>query len=277
MTYKEAYEFGVEALNRESVLDAKLDARILLEYICQTDRSYLYVHGEEVVSEKSEKAYKESVKKRALRIPLQHIMGSCEFMGLSFFVNEDVLIPRQDTECLVEKIWQHTEKNLEILDVCTGSGCILLSILSKKETWRGVGSDISKKAIRVANENAKKLQIPATFIESDMFHKIEGKFDIIVSNPPYIKTSVIQELMPEVRDHDPRIALDGKEDGLHFYKILAKEAGNFLKKNGVIYVEIGYNQGKEVRALFEEEGFLDTKVYQDIPGSDRVIRTVYAG
>ena len=170
------------------------------------------MHGEMELTAEQEERYLEKIGIRAKRIPLQHILGKTEFMGLTFLVNQNVLCPRPDTEVLVEEVMRHLHDGMRILDIGTGSGCILLSLLHYSNDCHGVGADISEKALQTARENAKALSIErACFVESDLFENIEGQFEIIVSNPPYIKSSDIEGLMPEVRDHDPRLALDGRE------------------------------------------------------------------
>lgn len=197
MTYKEVYEYGKQKLIDAGIEDAVLDARLLLEYICHTDRNELIVHADCQRSSMEEQFYKIVIEKRASHIPLQHITGEQEFMGLSFQVNEHVLIPRQDTEILVEEVMRHLSDGMRILDICTGSGCILLSLLKYSNECEGVGIDISSDALRVAQENAQRLQLDATFLEGDLFLPLKSfqssktsdtLFDIIVSNPPYIET-----------------------------------------------------------------------------------------
>ena len=269
-------------------------------------------------------AYDAALKKRASHIPLQQIIGQQEFMGLSFFVNEHVLIPRQDTETLVELVLnEQKDRNCSILDMCTGSGCIAIS-LKKLGGYRHVeGADISEEALKVARKNAEDIlgldrdtelvsvkncaDIPernwqnlsnnqnkhdnfansklsgaldisnssetVNFRRTDMFRAFQPseKFDVIVSNPPYIPSAVIEELEPEVRDHEPRGALDGTADGLYFYRILAEECGKHLTPGGHVYFEIGYDQGAAVKKLLDAHGFQDTKVIKDLPGKDRVV------
>ena len=273
MTYREAYEWGRKTLEEAQVADADVDARLLLEYVCHTDRNALLVHGDRAVEELSFFCYKKYIEKRAERIPLQQLLHEQEFMGLSFYVNEHVLIPRQDTEILVEEVMREPYDGARILDLCTGSGCILLSILKYVYGSSGVGVDISDGALRVAGANSEALGIDATFIKSDMFESIprDERFDIIVSNPPYIKSNVIETLMSEVKDYEPMSALDGSADGLRFYRIIADRAPEFLNKGGMLFVEIGYDQGEEVSALITEAGFTDVQVIKDLSGLDRVV------
>ena len=170
-------------------------------------------------------------------------------MGIEFMVNEHVLIPRWETEMLVEETLKECDKFSTVLDMCTGSGCIITSIKKIAKVYRAVGVDISKDAINVGMYNALKNQVDIEFIQSDLFENVKGKYDIIVSNPPYIKTKVVEGLMPEVRRFEPMIALDGTEDGLYFYRRIISEAPNYLKDNGWIFFEIGHDQGKDVAML----------------------------
>lgn len=284
MTYKQAYEMGSTILEKAGIEDAALDARLLLEFVCDTNRSYLLAHGEETVSEEKEKRYTDYVSKRMMHVPLQHIVGEQEFMGLSFLVNEHVLIPRQDTEFLVEEVLRYLHDGMKLLDVCTGSGCILLSLLKYSNHCTGVGLDISKEALLVAKENQERLGITAQFLQSDLFSVLEGKekkaegcepsgegFDIIVSNPPYIETQVIPTLSEEVKSHEPRLALDGGEDGLDFYRSITREAGQYLNRGGMLFFEIGHNQGGAVVQILKEYGYEKIQLKKDYAGLDRVV------
>lgn len=272
MQYQEIYRQGVSVLEKAEIEEASLEARLLLEEICDTDRTALYAHGEREVSPEQEKQYLEWIERRAERIPLQHILGKTEFMGLTFLVNEDVLCPRSDTEVLVEEVLKHLHDGMRILDIGTGSGCILLSLLHYSNDCQGIGADISGKALRIAKENARRLSIERVcFVESNLFEKIEGQFEIIVSNPPYIKSSDIADLMPEVRDHDPRAALDGGADGLFFYREITERAKDYLPGGGMLFYEIGYDQGEAVRRIMEDNGFREVRILKDFSGLDRVV------
>ena len=280
MTYKEVYEYGKQKLIDAGIEDAVLDARLLLEYICHTDRNELIVHADCQRSSMEEQFYKIVIEKRASHIPLQHITGEQEFMGLTFQVNEHVLIPRQDTEILVEEVMRHLSDGMRILDICTGSGCILLSLLKYSNECEGVGIDISSDALRVAQENAQRLQLDATFLEGDLFLPLKSfqssktsdtLFDIIVSNPPYIETKVIDTLMPEVRLHEPVSALDGGEDGLYFYRKIVAEAPRFMRKGAYLFFEIGCAQAQTVAMFMQEAGFVQIEVLKDYAGLDRVV------
>ena len=277
MTLEEAYRLGNDVLNEAGVPDAGTDAWILLEHVTGVSRTRYYVNPKQVLSKEEEERYLSYIEKRKKRIPVQHLTGVQEFMGLEFIVNEHVLIPRQDTEVLVETIWEDLEPGMRVLDMCTGSGCILISLMKRMQTVlgedgiAGVGADLSREALQVAEENASKQKVGAVFVESDLFDKVEGTYDIIVSNPPYIRTSVIKELQEEVKLHDPYAALDGKEDGLFFYREIIKKSKEYLKKGGRLYFEIGYDQGEDVKKLMEEAGFSEVTVKKDLAGLDRVV------
>lgn len=292
MKYQDVWQWGTEQLRKQNIGEDKLDARLLLEYVCGTDRNTLLVHGDREVSEREQERYQLLIEKRAQHVPLQHLTGEQEFMGLTFKVNKHVLVPRQDTEILVEEVMKNLHDGMRILDMCTGSGCILLSLLQYSNDCQGVGVDLSAEALKVAEENyarlkAEKPEMDATFIQSNLFaamdvalqdqqsRKLGEKFDIIVSNPPYIRTDVIDTLMPEVREHEPLMALDGTADGLHFYREITKEAKNYLNRGGMLYYEIGYDQAAEVTAIMQAEGFQEIEVVKDFTGLDRVVYGIY--
>lgn len=277
MNYRKLYETGKDRLEKAGIQEAALDARLLLEEVCRTDRNTLLVHGDRAVTEEEETQFRIFIERRSTHEPLQQITGWQEFMGLRFSVTEDVLVPRQDTETLVEEVMRYLRDGMEILDVCTGSGCILLSLLRYSNGCRGVGCDISEKALAVAGQNAKELGISAQFIQSDLFESIEGRFEYIVSNPPYIRKDMIPTLMEEVRDHEPLIALDGGEDGLDFYRKITREATEHLYSGGMLFFEIGYDQGEAVKLLMEEEGYEGVTVSQDLAGLDRVVYGTFNG
>ena len=277
MTYRDTYQNGLQVLVSANVPDAKLDARLLLEYVCGTTQHDMILHGERVLTDAEAKQYEALIAKRADRIPLQHITGVQEFMGYTFQVNEHVLVPRQDTEVLVEDALQYVKPGMNVLDMCTGSGCILLSILANCADVTGLGVDISTLALAVATENAKQISAQAgktlqvNFLESDVFANVEGKFDMIISNPPYIPSAVIDTLEPEVRLHEPLGALDGTEDGLYFYEKIITESRDYLKEGGVLLFEIGHDQGEAVSSLMKETGFQKVYVKKDYAGLDRVV------
>lgn len=275
---------GVKVLAEAGIEEATLDARYLLFEVFHTDMTHFLLDRGRGISEDDQvldqvKQYRLMIEKRSQRIPLQHITGSREFMGLEFYVNEHVLIPRQDTETLVELILKdYKGRNPVILDMCTGSGCIAISLSKIGEFDDVTAVDLSKEALKVAKRNANVLLGPGriTLIESDLFQAIElkSRFDIIVSNPPYIPTEIIKELQPEVRNFEPMLALDGREDGLFFYRQLVSEGRRFLNPGGSIYFEIGYDQAESVSALLEDAGFAEIRVVKDAAGLDRVVCAV---
>ena len=271
MTLEETLSYGRQKLQAAGIADAALDAWYLLEYIGKFDKSYYYLHGREDMEEEALQNYQVLVKKRAERVPLQYITGAQEFMGLTFKVNPYVMIPRQDTETLVEAALAVLKPGMRVLDLCTGSGCILVSLLHFAKGIMGVGSDISKQALLVARENARANQVDAEWVRSDLFANLSGAFDVIVSNPPYIPSRVIDTLMPEVRDFEPIEALDGHEDGLFFYDRILRECSECLKPGGYLMVEIGYDQGEAVSERMRQAGFSDVQVKKDLGGNDRVV------
>lgn len=316
-TLKAAYTRGRERLRQAGVPEADLDAWYLLEYVMGISRaSYLMEPDREMTGQQSLR-YEECISKRGQRVPLQHITGEQEFMGLTFRVDENVLIPRQDTEILVEQALEILKKGqlprsgggkLHILDLCTGSGCILLSVLhyaDKCDTGRynagqcdpgmhdpekhdaedpadmpgnieGTGADISEKALSIAGQNADALGIRAEFIRGDLFENIRGKYGMILSNPPYIRSAEIDALQEEVRLHDPREALDGREDGLYFYRRITDEAREHLLPGGWLIFEIGYDQAEDVSGLMRSAGYAEVRVKKDLAGLDRVVYGRYS-
>ena len=348
--WADVLNYGKKILKNAGIVEADLDAWYLFEQSFGISRAqYFLCARENIVGSTAQKiavqeqhgdllesgnalecaelwlkeklsAYENALKKRAARIPLQQIIGQQEFMGLSFFVNEHVLIPRQDTETLVELVLQEQkDKDISILDMCTGSGCIAVSLKKLGGYAHVEGADISEESLKVAKRNSEEIlenndvnndavssrteqiqnctnltnnqnkqdnseermvsevrrvsQTGVTFRRSDMFSSFRGteQFDVIVSNPPYIPSAVIEELEPEVRDHEPRGALDGTADGLYFYRILAEECAKHLTPGGHVYFEIGYDQGMAVKELLDNHGFKDTRVIQDLTGKDRVV------
>ena len=348
--WADVLNYGKKILKNAGIVEADLDAWYLFEQSFGISRAqYFLCARENIVGSTAQKiavqeqhgdllesgnalecaelwlkeklsAYENALKKRAARIPLQQIIGQQEFMGLSFFVNEHVLIPRQDTETLVELVLQEQkDKDISILDMCTGSGCIAVSLKKLGGYAHVEGADISEESLKVAKRNSEEIlenndvnndavnsrteqiqnctnltnnqnkqdnseermvsevrrvsQTGVTFRRSDMFSSFRGteQFNVIVSNPPYIPSAVIEELEPEVRDHEPRGALDGTADGLYFYRILAEECAKHLTPGGHVYFEIGYDQGAAVKELLDNHGFKDTRVIQDLTGKDRVV------
>ena len=275
MNIEELLKEGKIKLIENKIEDANIIARVLMEFILKIDRNQIIVmHGQQVEKEK-ELEYKQAIEKVIQGVPLQYITKNQEFMKLKFYVDENVLIPQPDTEILVEEVVKIAKKeNKEkILDICTGSGCIGISLANNLENAEITMSDISKNAIEIAKENAKENKVleKTKFIESDLFNNIKEKFDIIVSNPPYIETNIIKTLSKQVQN-EPMLALDGGEDGLVFYRKLISEAPNFLNNNGYLCMEIGYNQKEKVTQLAKNEGnFSKIEVIKDLSENDRVI------
>lgn len=269
-TYRELLQTSRNTLRQQGIADADVDAWYLMEYALLMTRSDYLQRAEEPVTEKDQATYLKLVNQRAAHIPLQHITGTQEFMGLEFEVNKDVLIPRQDTETLVEEVLK-VSKGKTILDMCTGSGCIIISLAKLGGLTHAVGADISEKALKLARQNAKKLDTKVDFIHGNLFEEIKECFDIIVSNPPYIPTLEIPKLMPEVKDHEPVLALDGLEDGLSFYRRISLEAKKHLKKEGYLFFEIGHDQAAKVRELLEKDGYSQITIKKDLSGNDRVV------
>lgn len=276
MTLREAYEYGKEQLMQVGIDDAEYDSWYLLEYVTGMNRATYFMHMTDLMDQDQETLFSVLIEKRASRIPLQHLTGEQEFMGFTFTVNGHVLIPRQDTEVLVESVLEVLEPQMRVLDLCTGSGCILISLLKLAGDIQGTGSDLSAEALKVAKVNGERLGVECQWRQGDLFESIEGTYDVIVSNPPYIRTEVIRELEEEVRLHDPMIALDGKEDGLYFYRRIIREAPDYLNKGGRLYFEIGHDQGEDVKQLMEDAGFLQVGVKKDLAGLDRVVFGVYS-
>lgn len=271
MTYREAVNYGSQMLAMADIAESKTDAWLLLEMACRIDRSFYYLHMEEELPEEQFSEYEIALKKRAEHVPLQYITGETEFMGLKFRVNSGVLIPRQDTETLVEEVLKAVKPGMHVLDLCTGSGCVIVSILHNAENVEGFATDISRQALNVAKENARLNETSVIFERSDLFDHVTGTFDMIVSNPPYIPTGELVKLMPEVHLFEPEEALDGKEDGLYFYRRIIAECGDYLKPGGMIFFEIGYDQGEAVSEMLRSAGFLMVQVTKDLSRLDRVV------
>lgn len=277
LTYRELYNEGNSALSMalEEEREAQLDARLLLEHVCGTSLQTLLLDGERPVTDNEAELYRRLLKRRCSREPLAYILGKWDFMGLEFGVSSDVLIPEQDTENLVEEVMREVCDGDRILDLCTGSGCILLSLLNYSNGSTGVGTDLSEGAIAVAKENALKLGLSerCDWKAGDLFEAVDPgeKFDIIVSNPPYIRSETIGELAPEVRIHEPRMALDGGDDGLYFYKRIIPEAADYLRTGGMLFLEIGYDQAEQVGALMKDAGYYEVRTIKDYGGNDRIV------
>ena len=284
-TYKEVLEDGIRFLETAAIEEARLDAWLLLEYAADVTRAWYYAHMDDVLDKETEARYLSLCEKRARHIPLQHITGRAYFMGYEFLVDGRVLVPRQDTEVLVEEVLSHM-KNIQsprILDMCTGSGCILLSLLMEIPEATGTGVDVSVDALDVAGKNLERLGLEqrADLVQSDLFaadyfQKKSGnnhmEYDMLISNPPYIRTADIKDLMEEVRFHDPVLALDGKADGLYFYKKITEQAGTYLKPGGWLMYETGCDQGEDVAEIMKKNGFIQIEGKKDRAGLDRVVK-----
>ncbi len=254
---------------RENGIDER-EARLLLAYALNVKSEELVKYEE--IDEPSYEIFKDALEKRCNHIPFQYIVGHQEFMKLDFKVNENVLIPRSDTEILVEEaIKLYKDKEVHILDMCTGSGCIAISLAKYLDGAIVTGVDISKEALSIAKENALLNQVKVDFIESNLFESINDKFDVIVSNPPYIKKDVIANVDKEVKEHEPILALDGGEDGLAFYKKIIEEAKNHLKENGYLLFEIGFDQANDVKEILENNDYRKIRIIKDYSGNDRVV------
>ena len=270
MTIQGILNIGIEKLESKKIEDAKSITRYLLSSVLKKDKSYLVVHADEEISNEQENKFFMGIEKLASNIPLQYVVNHQEFMKLPFYVDENVLIPRQDTEIVVEEANSLIKANnyKTVLDLCTGSGAIAISI-AKYTNVNVVATDISKEALEVARKNAKTNEVDVKFIESDMFEKIEDKFDLIISNPPYIKTSEMENLQ-EIVKKEPKLALDGDIDGLKFYRIIAENAYKHLNENGSLVLEIGFDQKQEVTDLLKENYTL-IECKKDLGQNDRVI------
>ena len=291
MTLENCLQQGISILQSNNISDSDFDAFALLEYVTGVSKSDYFFKKSDEISDSCYDRYIELIERRSTRVPLQHITNRQNFFGYDFYVDSNVLIPRQDTEVLIEKILEVIEANfnveissdINILDMCTGSGCIAITLYMEliKIGFNidATAVDLSKDALAVTEKNVENLvgikALNNTFhiIESDMFSNISAskKYDIIVSNPPYIPTKDIEMLEPEVRDYDPIMALDGDTDGLRFYRRIIEESSNYLNNNGFIAFEIGYDQGDDVKSLLEEKGYKDIHIYKDLGGLDRVI------
>lgn len=290
VTLQQLLDEGTEQLRKSGVPDAELDGRYLLTEAFKISASdFLLKRGEQIaLGEKQDgsvRLFRNMIKKRCSREPLQYILGVQSFMGLEFHVDERVLIPRQDTEDLVELVLKEFPKvGGRVLDMCTGSGCIAISLAVLGGCRQVTAVDVSEGALCVAKKNTVKFHVSdyVKCVKSNMFEQedvIKGSggegYHIIVSNPPYISTRVIAGLQPEVKDFEPLAALDGTDDGLYFYRILAVDSRRFLISGGSLYLEIGYDQGEAVSRLLHKAGYTDIEVIKDTPGLDRIVKAKY--
>ncbi len=269
MTFRALLRHGEAALRAARIAQAASDAWVLLEHVARMDRAQYFLQSEAECPPDVEKKYLDLIQARATRVPTQYLTGTQEFLGLPFAVDARVLIPRQETEQLALEAARRVQKGDRVLDLCTGSGCVIVS-LKKRKDIAAFATDISEDALAVAKQNAKDLGADVTFLRSDLFAEVPGTFDCIVSNPPYIATGEIGSLMQEVRAHEPRLALDGGADGLCFYRRIIGEAAGFLRPNGWLLLEIGHDQGADVARLLCGGGFCEVQIQKDLSGLDRV-------
>ena len=274
-TIEELLQYGKEQLEKSGNEYAKYERKVLLEEVLGCNYMYMLMNGSEEVDAEKEQHYKNLITQRCNHYPLQYMLGVAHFMDYTFFVNEHVLIPRNDTEVLVETadelIGKCTNPDMKVLDLCCGSGCIGISLKLYHKEIELILSDYSKQALEITNKNLAKYNVKAEVLCGDLFEVFTGKVNMIVSNPPYIETKVIDTLMPEVRDYEPMSALDGGEDGLDFYRRIVKEAPKYLENGGYLMFEIGHNQAFAVQSLLEDRGFSDVQVKKDYAGLDRVV------
>lgn len=276
-TVAEAVRIGTAFLHMNHVCNADYDSFELFSHVTGMNRTGYFLKGNDILPYEVLERYKSLLCQRASRIPLQHIIGKAWFYGYEFTVNGDVLIPRQDTEVLVSEALEVISEDSRVLDMCTGSGCIILTLAKEAEISNGYGVDLSEKALAVAKQNKMELNAGQVhFIQSNIFENVDesrcGSLDLVVSNPPYIRSDVIPTLSDEVRIHDPMMALDGFEDGLYFYRRITKEAHRYLKKGGWLMYEIGHDQADEVSDIMSENGYEEISVVKDLAGLDRVVR-----
>lgn len=269
-TFRQWLAYGRYYLEHAGIGDAQTDSWLLLEFVCNITRSFYFLHMNEEMETGEAEEYQRLIRLRAEHVPLQYLTGEAWFYGEAFEVTPDVLIPRQDTEVLVEAALERLAAGMRILDLCTGSGCILLTLV-REGCVTGVGADVSERALAVARRNEKRRKARGcTWIQGDLFEHIGGVFDMIVSNPPYIASGEFPELMPEVREHEPLLALDGRADGLYFYRRITAEAGEYLKPGGWLCMEIGCGQGEALKDMLAGAGYEEIEIRKDLCGLPRV-------
>lgn len=273
MIIKEIQKYCIDELNKANIEESNLKAKLIIADVINKNKEYLITHYQEKIEDKKIEKIKNNIEKLITGIPIQYITNKQEFMGINFFVDENVLIPQPDTEILVEEVIQLTNDitGPKILDLCTGSGAIAISLEKYIQNARVVASDISSKALEIASKNAKDNCLNINFLQSDLFVNVKDKFNIIVSNPPYIKTKEIATLSKEVQN-EPHIALDGGQDGLNFYRKIINEAHKYLKDSGYLCLEIGYDQKEDVIKLINKSNrYKEIYFKKDLSGNDRVI------
>ncbi len=276
-TLREAERRGAEILAAAGREEAAQTARLLLCHLLNFNFTDYVLAREDLLSPLDAARYEELLTRRASGVPLQYLTREQNFCGLSLYVDERVLIPRQDTECLVEEVLRDGAGG-DLLDLCTGSGCIPLALLKHGNFSCALGADISVEALAVAEINRARTGLALSLRQSDLFSEIPERFDVITANPPYIESAEIETLSVEVRDHEPRLALDGAADGLAFYRRLAAESGAHLKPGGRLYLEIGMLQGAAVVSLLKAAAFSDIQIIRDLAGRDRIVKgSMHAG
>ncbi|MCR5388926.1 MAG: peptide chain release factor N(5)-glutamine methyltransferase [Lachnospiraceae bacterium] len=280
MTLREMISNGEEALRNAGIDEALNDAKLLAMHAGGFDRNHILLNAESEVTEDLSLQFNELIKRRASREPLQYITGVTNFMGLDFFVAPGVLIPRFDTEILAEEAFKayekisaaKGEKSLKVLDMCTGSGCLGITIKHRFKDAIVTCADICQTSLEISSKNAQKMGLDVEIIDTDLFSNITSSYDMIISNPPYIKTADLKTLMPEVIDHEPTLALDGGDDGLIFYEKISKAASDkYLNPGGMLLFEIGFDEAEDVENIMKGMGFAGVKTVKDLAGLDRVI------
>lgn len=277
MTYAALLTQGKNILKSAGIADFEVDAWLILSYVTHFDRADFYMYAQDNVPSAIIDEFNNLIDIRTTRKPLQYMLGTTSFMGYDFYVKEGVLIPRPDTEVLCEQALKVIKDNDRVLDMCTGSGCIIISV-AKKAMENGVdglvaiGADVSDEAIELSTRNAAYNETTVEIIKSDLFENISGKFNVILSNPPYIVSDEIDGLMPEVRDYEPHLALDGGDDGLDYYRRLSTDAKDYLIDGGHMLFEIGFEQGAAVKDIMISNGYKEVEVIKDYAGNDRVVK-----
>lgn len=278
LSLREAHGAAVEQLKKAGVAEPSLDARLLLVSLFEDDQEIFFREPERVLTQKEERHFKDLVKRRAKREPVSHLLGHREFWSLDFLVNSNVLDPRPDSETLIEATLHQLGEGFQgkILDLGTGSGCLLLTLLSELPESTGIGVDQSAAALDVAEKNARRLglQNRCELLHSHWFEKVQGRFEVIVSNPPYIETETVKELEPEVVQFEPHDALDGGRDGLDCYREIISKVSNFLHKEGYLIFEVGFDQAEAVAALLESQNFSEIRIHNDLASVGRCVSGV---
>ena len=283
MEIKDLIRMGVKKLDGKKYSNPPLECVLLLAYLLDVDKTYIYIHNDEEVSSSVENKYFSLIDERRKGYPIQYILKEKEFMGISFYIEEGVLIPRPDTEILVQYVLdyideKYKERDIKIVELGTGSGCISLSIAYYKKNVFVYSVDIDKKANAVAEENSKRLKLSdrVKILEGDLFQGIKNmglknSVDIIVSNPPYIPEDEIFGLQDEIKKYEPLWALDGGEDGLDYYRRIIPQSKEYLKNRGILVFEMGFDQGRKIKELMEKGNFRNINILKDLQGLDRVI------